>query len=83
MRHRIDHLEGMVKRLIDQRQSVPSGNASSEQTQGSGIVPGSDSSRVGTTVIDGAHSFYKPTDDWYDVLQEVSSLHTLPIFANC
>lgn len=78
MRHRIDHLEGMVKRLIDQRQSVPPlGNALSGETHGSGVVPGSDSNRVGTTVIDGAHSFYKPTDDWYDVLQEVSSLSYL------
>lgn len=78
MRHRIDHLEGMVKRLIDQHQSIlPSSNVSSEVTQ-DGIVFGSDSSHVGTTVIDGAHSFYKPTDDWYDVLQEVSSLCILP-----
>lgn len=34
--------------------SIPSSsNASSEETQRPGVVPGSDSSRVGTTVIDG------------------------------
>ncbi|KAL5334159.1 hypothetical protein BJX70DRAFT_30374 [Aspergillus crustosus] len=28
----------------------------------------------GVTVIDGGHSVYKPTEDWYDVLQEVNEL---------
>ncbi|KAL2830850.1 hypothetical protein BDW59DRAFT_140885 [Aspergillus cavernicola] len=75
MRQRIDHLEGMVKRLITQRQDIPPPTiASPGGPQGPGAVRFAGSTPVGTTVIDGLHSVYKSTDDWYDVLQEVNEL---------
>jgi hypothetical protein len=82
MQQRIDHLEGLVKRLMAQRQDIPPNNVVCSQDSpkpGTGFVMtavASDASDVacsaGTTVIDGVHSVYKGVDDWYDVLQEVS-----------
>lgn len=87
MRQRLDHLEGLVKRLIAQRpetlpinavgdQDSPGSRAASEKTAEASDI--SDvSHRVGTTVIDGTHSVYNGGDDWYDVLKEVSQLVSL------
>ncbi|KAK9245854.1 hypothetical protein V1506DRAFT_506084 [Lipomyces tetrasporus] len=85
MQQRIDHLEGLVKRLIAQRQEIPPNNVVCSQDSpkpGTGFVMtavgASDASDVacsaGTTVIDGVHSVYKGADDWYDVLQEINKL---------
>ncbi|KAK9482003.1 hypothetical protein V1527DRAFT_55070 [Lipomyces starkeyi] len=84
MQQRIDHLEGLVKRLIAQRQEIPQHNVACSQDSakpGTGFVRtavASDASDVpfsaGTTVIDGLHSVYKGADDWYDVLQEINKL---------
>jgi hypothetical protein len=82
MQQRIDQLEGLVKRLVAQRQEFAPNNEVYSQDSpkpGTGFVMttvASDASDVassaGTTVIDGIHSVYKGADDWYDVLQEVS-----------
>ncbi|KAI9730023.1 MAG: hypothetical protein M1818_008292 [Claussenomyces sp. TS43310] len=84
MQQRIDHLEGLVKRLIAQRQEIPPKRAvcsqDSPETRTGCEMTGvaSDASDVecsaGTTVIDGVHSVYKGADDWYDVLQEINKL---------
>ncbi|KAL2867361.1 Zn(II)2Cys6 transcription factor [Aspergillus lucknowensis] len=78
MRQRIDHLEDLVKGLIAQRQTPPDTISSqglselrSESASPSNLV------LAGTTLIDGAHSVYKATDDWQDVLQEVNELKRL------
>jgi hypothetical protein len=82
MQQRIDHLEGLVKRLIAQRQDIPPNHVVCSQGSpkpGAGFVMtavASDASEVApstsTTMIDGVHSVYKGADDWYDVLQEAS-----------
>jgi hypothetical protein len=91
MQQRIDHLEGLVKRLIAQRQEIPPNNVVCSQDSpkpGTGFVitaVASDASAVacsaGTTVIDGVHSVYKGADDWYDVLQEVSRFSFFLLFS--
>ncbi len=88
MRQRIDHLEGLVKRLIAQRQEIPPNDVVCSQDSpkpGTGFVMttvASDASDVacsaGTTVIDGVHSVYKGADDWSDVLQEVGRFPLSP-----
>lgn len=81
MQQRIDHLEGLVKRLIAQRQEIPPDVGCSQASPKPEIGPvttavASDASDVacsaGTTVFDGVHSVYKGVNDWFDVLQEVS-----------
>ncbi|KAL4869867.1 hypothetical protein BDV12DRAFT_195875 [Aspergillus spectabilis] len=78
MRQRIDHLEQMVKRLVGQRQEIAPAAAPTPSPDGSqlgsGVVNIPNLAPVGTTVIDSGHSVYKPTEDWYDVLQEVNEL---------
>ncbi|RFU24949.1 hypothetical protein B7463_g11387, partial [Scytalidium lignicola] len=84
MQQRIDQLEGLVKRLIAQRQEIPPNNVVYSQDSpkpGSGFVKTTVASAAsdvacstGTTVIDGVHSVYKGADDWYDVLQEINKL---------
>jgi hypothetical protein len=87
MQQRIDHLEALVKKLISQRpDSSPSSTVYTQDSPGSltGSVTTASSldasdvaCSIGTTVIDGSQSVYKGTDDWYDVLQEVSLLSSL------
>ena len=82
MQQRIDRLEDLVKKLIAQRQDTPPYDVTDDQgrlkseTKSMVTSVASDTPDVtngtGTTVIDGVHSVYKGTDDWYDVLQEVS-----------
>lgn len=83
MQRRIDHLEGLVKRLISQRQDgLPNNVINTQDTR----QPGSEGvmspvasnpsdvvsiAGTSTTVIDGVQSVYKVADDWHDVLQEV------------
>jgi hypothetical protein len=72
MQQRIDHLEGLVKRLIAQRQEIPPNKVVCNKDSpkpGTGFVMtavASDASDVacsaGTTVIDGVHSVYKGAD---------------------
>lgn len=82
MQQRIDHLEGLVKRLIAQHQKIPPNDVVHSQDSpkpGTGFVMTAEASdgpdvaySAGTTVIDGVYSMYKGADDWDDVLQEVS-----------
>ncbi|KAK9326963.1 hypothetical protein V1520DRAFT_91448 [Lipomyces starkeyi] len=81
MQQRIDHLEGLVKKLIAQRQDILPNNVVGSQDSPTGFVmaaAASDASDLactsGTTVIDGVHSVYKGADDWHDVLQEINLL---------
>ncbi|OKL63564.1 hypothetical protein UA08_01696 [Talaromyces atroroseus] len=76
MQQRIDHLEGLVKRLITQHQQVPlDGVAEPAILAKNSMSDASDStSSPSKTVIDGVHSVYKGTDDWYDILQEINTL---------
>lgn len=83
MRHRIDNLEDLVKRLIAERQQVSSPGKNlvytpespqpeSALTTSSAVVSDAQVvAGVGETVIDGMHSVYLGGDDWYNVLQEV------------
>jgi hypothetical protein len=90
MQQRIDHLEGLVKRLLAQQEDVPPNNLVCHQDSpkpGVGFeVPAvaSDASDVaysaGTTVIDGARSVYKGSDNWHDVLHEVSPSLSILLF---
>lgn len=87
MQQRIDHLEGLVKKLIAQRpDSSPSSRVYTQDSPGSLTGPVTTASSLdasdvacstGTTVIDGSQSVYKGADDWYDVLQEVSLLPSI------
>jgi hypothetical protein len=74
MQQRIDHLEGLVKKLIAQHQKIPVNDVVEHATPARDPVSdASDSARSpGKTVVDGVHSVYKGADDWYDILQEVS-----------
>ena len=82
MQQRIDRLEGLVKTLMSQAQTVPSsgisdlphntltpdsGNESLEGKDDESAIP----FNLGTTVVNGGHSVYKAADNWSDVLQEV------------
>lgn len=82
MQHQIDHLEGLVKRLIAQRQDVPPNDVVCVQNSpkpGTGSImtpPALNVSDVAcdtgpTMVINDIQSVYKGADDWVDVLQEV------------
>lgn len=90
MRQRIDNLEGLVKKLIAERQQPPSLVADAAPTPAlEGSRPEEDlslsdvSSKLqdvagaGKTVMDGIHSVYVGGDDWYAVLQEVGYLYIL------
>ncbi|KAH6693393.1 hypothetical protein BKA61DRAFT_279693 [Leptodontidium sp. MPI-SDFR-AT-0119] len=84
MQQRIDHLEGLVKKLIAQRpDSSPSSRVYTQDSPGSLTGPVTTASSLdasdvacstGTTVIDGSQSVYKGADDWYDVLQEINKI---------
>lgn len=84
MQKRIEHLEDLVKKFIAQHQEVPPNNLGSQgipEPEAKSVTSTSDTSNlvtgcVGATVIDGSKSVYKGTDDWYDVLKEVSFLHS-------
>lgn len=79
MRQRIDHLEGLVKKLIAERQntSPPRNNlntADTNATSNGAAVPASDVLQVAgpsKTVTDGVRSMYLNANDWQAVLQEV------------
>ncbi|KAL4901157.1 hypothetical protein BDW74DRAFT_187817 [Aspergillus multicolor] len=78
MHRRIDHLEDTVRRLIgnaptDPPTAIPSSNCVGH-FPGPTDVNSQCSARVGTTVIDGKHSVYEPTNDWHEVLREVNEL---------
>lgn len=90
MKNRIDHLEGLVKRLIAERQNGLSENAphtpESSTPDDNKVLQGAHSHAsevacAGTTMIDGTRSVYRGGDEWYDVLEEVSILICLWIFA--
>lgn len=77
MRQRIDHLEGLVKRLIAERlnPSPPRNNMTdANETSKAAAVPASDVLQVAgpsKTVTDGVRSMYQNANDWQAVLQEV------------
>lgn len=77
MRKRIDHLEGLVKKLIAQRENtLPPRNNTSDTTGNpeAKAEPASDAQEAagtGKTLIDGVRSMYLNGDDWQAVLQEV------------
>lgn len=76
MRQRIDHLEGLVKKLIAQRQntSSPRGVVETSETLKDEAAPASDAQETAGTskmLIDGVRSMYLNGDDWQIVLQEV------------
>lgn len=77
MRKRIDHLEGLVKKLIAQRQNTSSpenntadtiANPEAEAGSASNVQEASGAS---TMLIDGVRSMYLNGDDWQVVLKEV------------
>ncbi|KAI1379214.1 hypothetical protein F4677DRAFT_410932 [Hypoxylon crocopeplum] len=85
MRQRIEHLEDLVKKLITERQQVPSPGVNVVHTPDSSkhkpepapfvVAPDSrDMAGTGKTVMDGIHSVYLGGDDWYAVLQEINEL---------
>ncbi|PYH94454.1 hypothetical protein BO71DRAFT_419302 [Aspergillus ellipticus CBS 707.79] len=82
MRQRIDHLEGLVTRMITQHQQGPSSpqkvvlTPESPRADAGGSIPtvAADGPGAGTTLIDGVHSVYRAGEDWYDVLQEINEL---------
>ena len=73
MRQRIDHLEGLVKRLINEGQGEgkygegKNGPSTPESSKGEA----SEVACAGTTVMDGVRSVYRGGDEWEDVLSEV------------
>ena len=78
VRHRINHLEQLVTKLIAERQHGSSSNIQVQvhtpesprlETDQSSLS--SDHSNTGKTFVDGGHSAYFDRDDWYVVLQEV------------
>lgn len=77
MRQRIDHLEGLVKKLIAQRQntSPPRGNiAETTENPKAEVGPASgaqETAGASKMLIDGVRSIYLNGDDWQVVLQEV------------
>lgn len=82
MHRRIEHLEDLVKGLIDQHQGVSSPSKdvvrnpecpkSEARSTVSGVSPGARGLRSAeSTTIDGTHSVYHDENDWYTVLQEV------------
>ncbi|GFN19622.1 Zn(II)2Cys6 transcription factor [Aspergillus tubingensis] len=83
MKNRIDHLEGLVKRLIAERQNGLSENAphtpESSTPDDNKVLQGAHSHAsevacAGTTMIDGTRSVYRGGDEWYDVLEEINAL---------
>lgn len=73
MRRRIDHLEDLVKKLIQERQVVPTPTEIAVATPES-HSPQTDpdmSGGAGKTVMDGMHSVYVSGSDWHVVLEEV------------
>ncbi|KAH6839637.1 hypothetical protein B0I37DRAFT_386929 [Chaetomium sp. MPI-CAGE-AT-0009] len=76
MRRRIDHLEDLVKKLIQERQAVPTPTAITVPTPESPSPdPDPDlSGGAGKTVIDGIHSVYVSGSDWHVVLEEIKEL---------
>lgn len=78
MQQRINHLEGLVKKLIDsQHKELPLESHEAHSPHPKSGYPAidlaSDTSDVAHTVIDSTHSVYRGAEDWYDVLQEVIS----------
>lgn len=75
MRKRIDHLEGLVKKLIAQRQNTSSpSNDAADTIPEAEAGPASRSQEISgasKTIIDGVRSMYLNGDDWQVVLQEV------------
>lgn len=88
MRQRIDHLEELVKGLINEQQQTeqlqkkaaftpqsPEADATTEPS--ASPFDGQESAGTGQTVIDGNHSVYLGDNDWYTVLQEVRRNRTV------
>lgn len=74
MQQRINHLEDLVKSLIEQNQKTPVTPEIVEtgpSTKDSVSDASESTHSLGQTVIDGGQSVYKGAEDWYDVLQEV------------
>lgn len=77
MRKRIDHLEGLVKKLIAQRENTsPPSNTTADTTGNPEAEPGpashaQEAASTGKMLIDGVRSMYLNGDDWQAVLQEV------------
>ncbi|PWY88086.1 hypothetical protein BO94DRAFT_465265 [Aspergillus sclerotioniger CBS 115572] len=73
MRQRIDHLEGLVRRLIGEGKNSSSPESVKGGT-GGGASEASEVACVGSTVMDGVRSVYRGGDEWEDVLVEINSL---------
>ncbi|KAH6637296.1 hypothetical protein F5144DRAFT_570177 [Chaetomium tenue] len=76
MRQRIDHLEGLVKTLTQERQPAPTPTKIAVPTPES-HSPQTDpdmSGGAGKTVMDGMHSVYVSGSDWHVVLEEIREL---------
>lgn len=77
MRQRIDHLEGLVKKLIAQRQhtSSPRGEIAETiegpKTEAGPASDAQETAGASKMLIDGVRSMYLNGDDWQVVLQEV------------
>lgn len=80
MQQRIDHLEGLVKKLITQHQLNPPNEVAEIRSSGQKAMSDTSDSAgsPSKTVIDGVHSVYKGAEDWYDVLQEVCETPHFP-----
>ncbi|KAK3291096.1 uncharacterized protein B0H64DRAFT_446343 [Chaetomium fimeti] len=76
MRQRIDHLEDLVKKLIQERQPVSTPTKITVPTaERPSPEPEPDlSSGTGKTVMDGMHSVYVSGSDWHVVLEEIREL---------
>ncbi|KAJ9640260.1 hypothetical protein H2204_003485 [Knufia peltigerae] len=85
MHGRIDHLEDLVKRLIDQHQGVSSSSkdvfhsAGSPNREARSTLPDRPPGArtidcAESTNIDDTHSVYHNENDWYTVLQEIREL---------
>ncbi|KAK0624577.1 hypothetical protein B0T17DRAFT_590466 [Bombardia bombarda] len=70
-RHRISHLEDLVKSLIEERQKARKvGNTSTPES----LDVGQSVTGTGKTIMEGVHSVYLGGDDWNTVLQEIHEL---------
>ncbi|KAI7789041.1 hypothetical protein LA080_005145 [Diaporthe eres] len=80
MRQRIDHLEGLVKKLIAQRQNTSSPRVNITETTEAPKAeagPASDAQETAGAskmLVDGVRSMYLNADDWQVVLQEINQL---------
>ncbi|OJJ45233.1 hypothetical protein ASPZODRAFT_69864 [Penicilliopsis zonata CBS 506.65] len=77
LRARIEHLEGLVRRLAEQQ---PQNSITTPESQDDNEEDQSSPS-AGMTVVDGLHSVYRAGDDWDDVLHEVYCVFSYAVIA--